>query len=126
MEKAIVNTRRIAIVFLFNYNPSLTIIFLAVKVFLLNYLFQLISLRTTQFSITNSNTNRTSKLQQNTILVSLGLEEREEAKKMGVKNEYLSPCGMYCSVCSVRAADKNNDLKLKGQLLFSLALHLRI
>ena len=35
---------------------------------------------------------------------------------MGVKNEYLSPCGMYCSVCSVRAADKNNDQKLKESL----------
>jgi len=37
---------------------------------------------------------------------------------MGVKNEYLTPCGMYCSVCSIRAADKNNDQKLKGQLAF--------
>jgi hypothetical protein len=35
---------------------------------------------------------------------------------MSVKAEYLSPCGMYCSVCSVRAADKNNDQQLKGQL----------
>jgi len=35
---------------------------------------------------------------------------------MTVKNEYLSPCGMYCSVCSVRAADRNNDQTLKGQL----------
>ena len=35
---------------------------------------------------------------------------------MNVKNEYLSPCGMYCSVCSVRAADQNNDQTLKGQL----------
>jgi hypothetical protein len=35
---------------------------------------------------------------------------------MGVKSEYLSPCGMYCSVCSVRAADKNNDQKLKQWL----------
>ena len=35
---------------------------------------------------------------------------------MGVKNEYLSPCGMYCSVCSVRSADKNNDQKLKEGL----------
>ena len=32
---------------------------------------------------------------------------------MTVKSEYLSPCGMYCSVCSVRAADRNNDRKLK-------------
>ena len=38
---------------------------------------------------------------------------------MGVKNEYLSPCSMYCSVCSIRAADKNNDQKLKeGLALF--------
>ncbi len=35
---------------------------------------------------------------------------------MSVKNEYLSPCCMYCSVCAVRAADKNNDQKLKEQL----------
>ena len=35
---------------------------------------------------------------------------------MGVKSEYLSPCGMYCSVCSVRAADKNSDQKLKENL----------
>ena len=35
---------------------------------------------------------------------------------MGVKSEYLSPCGMYCSVCSVRAADKNNDQRLKQGL----------
>jgi hypothetical protein len=34
-------------------------------------------------------------------------------KKMSVKNEYLSPCGMYCSVCSVRAAYQNNDQELK-------------
>jgi len=37
---------------------------------------------------------------------------------MGVKSEYLSPCGMYCSVCSIRAADKNNDQKPKAQLAF--------
>ena len=37
---------------------------------------------------------------------------------MGVKSEYLSPCGMYCSVCSIRAADKNKDQKLKAQLAF--------
>ena len=35
---------------------------------------------------------------------------------MSVKNEYLSPCCMYCSVCAIRAADKNNDQKLKEQL----------
>lgn len=35
---------------------------------------------------------------------------------MSVKNEYLSPCCMYCSVCVIRAADKNNDRKLKEQL----------
>ena len=37
---------------------------------------------------------------------------------MSMKNEYLSPCGMYCSVCSIRSADQNNDQKLKGQLAF--------
>jgi len=35
---------------------------------------------------------------------------------MNVKNEYLSPCGMYCSVCSVQAAIKNNDQELKAKL----------
>jgi hypothetical protein len=35
---------------------------------------------------------------------------------MTVKNEYLSPCGMYCSVCSVRAAIQNNDQDLKKAL----------
>ncbi len=35
---------------------------------------------------------------------------------MGVKKEYLSPCGMYCSVCAVRAADRDNDQQLKGML----------
>ena len=35
---------------------------------------------------------------------------------MSVKNEYLSPCGMYCSVCSVLAAYQNNDQKLKEKL----------
>jgi hypothetical protein len=50
------------------------------------------------------------------ILVSLGLEEREEEKKMSVKKEYLSPCGMYCSVCSVRAATRDNDQSLKEGL----------
>jgi len=35
---------------------------------------------------------------------------------MSVKNEYLSPCGMYCSVCSVRVAYQNNDQKLKEKL----------
>ena len=35
---------------------------------------------------------------------------------MSVKNEYLSPCCMYCNVCAIRAADKNNDQKLKEQL----------
>ena len=35
---------------------------------------------------------------------------------MGVKDEYLSPCGMYCSVCSVQAAIKNNDQTLKEKL----------
>ena len=37
---------------------------------------------------------------------------------MSVKKEYLAPCGLYCSVCSIRAADKNNDHKLKQQLAF--------
>ena len=32
---------------------------------------------------------------------------------MSVKKEYLSPCGMYCSVCAVRSADLYNDQKLK-------------
>ena len=35
---------------------------------------------------------------------------------MNVKKEYLSPCGMYCSVCAVRAADRDNDQELKGML----------
>jgi hypothetical protein len=35
---------------------------------------------------------------------------------MNVKKEYLSPCGMYCSVCSVQAAIKNNDQELKEKL----------
>jgi hypothetical protein len=35
---------------------------------------------------------------------------------MSVKKEYLSPCGMYCSVCAVRAADRDNDQELKGML----------
>jgi hypothetical protein len=36
--------------------------------------------------------------------------------RMSVKREYLSPCGMYCSVCAVRAADRDNDQGLKGML----------
>lgn len=35
---------------------------------------------------------------------------------MSVKKEYLSPCGMYCSACSVLAAQKNNDHELKEKL----------
>jgi len=35
---------------------------------------------------------------------------------MSVKKEYLSPCGMYCSVCAVRAAERDNDLELKKML----------
>jgi len=35
---------------------------------------------------------------------------------MAVKKEYLSPCGMYCSVCAVRAADRDDDQELKGIL----------
>ena len=35
---------------------------------------------------------------------------------MSVKKEYLSPCGMYCSVCAVRAADRDNDQELKEKL----------
>jgi hypothetical protein len=35
---------------------------------------------------------------------------------MSIKNEYLSPCGMYCSVCSIRAACRNNDQKFKETL----------
>lgn len=35
---------------------------------------------------------------------------------MSVKNEYLSPCGMYCGVCSILAAYKNNDQNLKQML----------
>ena len=34
-------------------------------------------------------------------------------RNMSVKNEFLSPCGMYCSVCAVRAAQQNNDQELK-------------
>ena len=32
---------------------------------------------------------------------------------MSIKSEYLSPCGMYCSVCSIRYAQLNNDQELK-------------
>ena len=35
---------------------------------------------------------------------------------MNVKKEYLSPCGMYCSVCSIRAADRDKDQELKEKL----------
>ncbi|MCX6558652.1 MAG: DUF3795 domain-containing protein [Candidatus Aminicenantes bacterium] len=35
---------------------------------------------------------------------------------MNVKKEYLSPCGMYCSVCAVRAADRDDDRELKEKL----------
>jgi hypothetical protein len=35
---------------------------------------------------------------------------------MNAKKEYLSPCGMYCSVCAVRAADRDNDQELKEKL----------
>jgi hypothetical protein len=35
---------------------------------------------------------------------------------MSFKKEYLSPCGMYCSVCAVRVADRDNDQELKGML----------
>ncbi len=35
---------------------------------------------------------------------------------MVVKKEYLSPCGMYCSVCAVRSADQYNDQNLKAIL----------
>ena len=47
-----------------------------------------------------------------------GIRGERRGEEMVVKNEYLSPCGMYCSVCSVRAAHQNNDQKLKGQLAF--------
>ncbi len=32
---------------------------------------------------------------------------------MTIKKEYLSPCGMYCSVCSIRFAHLHNDQELK-------------
>lgn len=35
---------------------------------------------------------------------------------MNIKKEYLSPCGMYCGVCSIRAADRDNDQGLKAKL----------
>jgi hypothetical protein len=45
-----------------------------------------------------------------------GIAIPEEGWPMSVKPEYLSPCGMYCSVCSVRAADRDRDLQLKEHL----------
>ena len=35
---------------------------------------------------------------------------------MSVNKEYLSPCGMYCSVCAVRAADRDDDQELREVL----------
>ena len=35
---------------------------------------------------------------------------------MNVKKEYLSPCGMYCGVCTIIAADRDNDQELKTKL----------
>jgi hypothetical protein len=35
---------------------------------------------------------------------------------VNVNKQYLSPCGMYCSVCAVRAAERDNDQELKGML----------
>ena len=34
-----------------------------------------------------------------------------------VKEELLSPCGLWCGVCSIYIAHKNNNLKLKEKLL---------
>ena len=34
-----------------------------------------------------------------------------------VKKELLSPCGLWCGVCSIYIAHKNNNLKFKEKLL---------
>ena len=34
-----------------------------------------------------------------------------------VKKELLSPCGLYCGVCRVYFAHRNNDIKFKQELL---------
>lgn len=34
-----------------------------------------------------------------------------------VKKELLAPCGLYCGVCSVYIADRDNDLNFKIELL---------
>ncbi|HSV98167.1 MAG TPA: DUF3795 domain-containing protein [Spirochaetota bacterium] len=35
---------------------------------------------------------------------------------MDVHQEWLAPCGLYCGVCSIMIADRNNDLKFKEKL----------
>ncbi len=35
---------------------------------------------------------------------------------MEVNREWLAPCGLYCGVCSILIADRNNDLRLKEKL----------
>ena len=35
---------------------------------------------------------------------------------MDINRKYLSPCGMYCGVCSIRAADRDKDQDLKNKL----------
>lgn len=34
-----------------------------------------------------------------------------------IKNELLSPCGLYCGVCRVYVAHRDNDTKFKQELL---------
>ena len=35
---------------------------------------------------------------------------------MDIKKEWLAPCGLYCGVCAVMVAHKDNNQKLKGLL----------
>lgn len=39
--------------------------------------------------------------------------QKENVVELGVKNELLSPCGLYCGVCGVYMASRDNNQKLK-------------
>ena len=35
---------------------------------------------------------------------------------MAVNKDYLAPCGLYCGVCSIMIADRDNNVKFKERL----------
>jgi len=50
-------------------------------------------------------------------MIFYNINEKENSKMTEIKKELLSPCGLYCGVCAIYIAHRDNNMKFKEKLL---------